>query len=97
MGPHTFNFAHAAELALEAGAALRVPDLAAGVDAALRIAADPRRGEWVQRAFDFAASHRGAAQWTAQRVLALQRSAVADSEPLALAVSPPPGGGTAGA
>jgi 3-deoxy-D-manno-octulosonic-acid transferase len=29
MGPHTFNFAQAAELALAAGAALRVADLVA--------------------------------------------------------------------
>lgn len=31
MGPHTFNFAEAAEAAAAAGAAVRVPDLAAGV------------------------------------------------------------------
>jgi 3-deoxy-D-manno-octulosonic-acid transferase len=73
MGPHTFNFEHAAELSLSARASVRVPDLAAGVQAALRLARDPQRNQWVQRALDFAASHRGAAQMMAQRVLALQR------------------------
>ena len=34
MGPHTFNFAQAAELAEAAGAARRVGDMAAGVAAA---------------------------------------------------------------
>ena len=35
MGPHTFNFTDAAELALAAGAATRVADMAAGVAAAV--------------------------------------------------------------
>lgn len=74
MGPHTFNFEHAAELSLAARASMRVPDLASGVAAALSLAQDPRRGDWVRRAFDFAASHRGAAQLMAQRVLALRRT-----------------------
>ncbi|MBI5257312.1 MAG: 3-deoxy-D-manno-octulosonic acid transferase [Burkholderiales bacterium] len=73
MGPHTFNFAHAAELALDAGAAKRVDDLAAGVAAAVALAADPQRTAWVQRSLAFAASHRGAAQQMAQQVLAQQR------------------------
>ncbi len=73
MGPHTFNFAQAAELSLAARASLRVEDMASGVVAALALARDPRRNEWVQRAFDFAASHRGAAQMMAQHVLELQR------------------------
>ncbi len=73
MGPHTFNFAEAAERSLAAGAAQRVPDLAAGVAAALALAVDPARAAWVQRALGFAATHRGAAQQMAQRVLALRR------------------------
>jgi len=73
MGPHTFNFAQAAEQALAAGAALRVADLSEGVTAALRLAADPQRPAWVQRARDFASAHRGAAQQMAQRILALAR------------------------
>ncbi len=48
MGPHTFNFSDAAELALAAGAATRVADMAAGVAAAVELAsaivgADARR------------------------------------------------------
>lgn len=73
MGPHTFNFSHAAELSLAARASMRVQDLASGVVAALALARDPRRNEWVQRAFDFAASHRGAAQLMAQQVLERRR------------------------
>jgi 3-deoxy-D-manno-octulosonic-acid transferase len=78
MGPHTFNFEQAAEMSLQARASQRVPDLAAGVQAALALASDPQRNQWVQRALDFAASHRGAAQLMAQRVLAL-RSPQADT------------------
>ncbi|WP_234413813.1 3-deoxy-D-manno-octulosonic acid transferase [Ideonella sp. A 288] len=71
MGPHTFNFAQAAEQALAAGAALRVADIVAGVDAALAMTLDPQREDWVRRSLDFAAAHRGAAQQMAQRILSL--------------------------
>jgi 3-deoxy-D-manno-octulosonic-acid transferase len=71
MGPHTFNFTQAAEQSLAARASLRVQDMASGVVAALALARDPQRNDWVQRAFDFAASHRGAAQLMARQVLAL--------------------------
>jgi 3-deoxy-D-manno-octulosonic-acid transferase len=73
MGPHTFNFGQAAEQALAARAALRVDDLDAGVAAALALARGPDRQAWVQRAFDFAAAHRGAARQMAERVLQLRR------------------------
>ncbi|MBL0148117.1 MAG: 3-deoxy-D-manno-octulosonic acid transferase [Ideonella sp.] len=73
MGPHTFNFAQAAEQSLAAGASVRAPDLAAGVAAALQLAADPQRSAWAQRAMAFAAAHRGAAQQMAQRILGLAR------------------------
>jgi 3-deoxy-D-manno-octulosonic-acid transferase len=71
MGPHTFNFAQAAEQSLAAGASMRVPDVQAGVKAAVQLAADPRRSEWVRRALAFAAEHRGAARQMAARILAL--------------------------
>jgi len=71
MGPHTFNFTQAAEQALAAGAAIRVDDLAAGVRAAVSLAGDPGREDWVRRSLAFAQSHRGAAQDMAQRILAL--------------------------
>ncbi|GAB2724811.1 3-deoxy-D-manno-octulosonic acid transferase [Melaminivora jejuensis] len=69
MGPHTFNFAQAAELALAAGAAQRVPDMAAGVQAACALVADAALQQ--RRCADslaFAAAHRGAARATAQAI-----------------------------
>ena len=72
MGPHTFNFTDAAQLALEAGAALRVDSMEEGLRAAFSLASDePRRAAAVQAALDFARAHQGAAQKTAQAVLAL--------------------------
>jgi 3-deoxy-D-manno-octulosonic-acid transferase len=65
MGPHTFNFAQAAEWSLEAGAAERVDDLAAGVARAVALAASPQRDAMAERASAFAARHRGAAMRTA--------------------------------
>jgi 3-deoxy-D-manno-octulosonic-acid transferase len=70
MGPHTFNFAEAAELSLAAGAALRVADIDEGVARAVALAHDPARGECVGRALAFAAAHRGAAERMAREVLA---------------------------
>ena len=71
MGPHTFNFAQAAELALAAGAAERVHDLEEAARRAL---------EWLQapvvltgrarHATAFAALHRGAAARMAGAILA---------------------------
>src|SRR5207244_13262242 len=43
MGPHTFNFAQAAELSLAAGASLRVPDIAEGVRRAVELALGSER------------------------------------------------------
>ncbi len=71
MGPHTFNFAEAARLALDAGAAERVADMAAGVQAATALAADaPRRAQLARQCTAFTAAHRGAARATA---LAIQQ------------------------
>ena len=71
MGPHTFNFAEAAELSLAAGASLRVADLPAGVERAIALARDPDRAAWVQRALAFAGAHRGAAERMAREIAAL--------------------------
>ena len=60
MGPHTFNFADAAQLALAAGAALRVADIGEAVAQAAALAAQAERSTWSERAHAFAASHRGA-------------------------------------
>lgn len=72
LGPHTFNFAEAAEQACEAGAALRVADIGAGLAQALAWVAD--RDALEQRraqAVAFAAAHRGAAEATADALAAL--------------------------
>jgi 3-deoxy-D-manno-octulosonic-acid transferase len=72
MGPHTFNFAQAASLAEEAGAAKRAPDL----DAALALALDwlqdaPAHRQACAAASAFARQHRGAAARMAEAILAL--------------------------
>ncbi len=69
MGPHTFNFAQAAKQALAAGAAMRVDGINAGVAAAVALASDPDRLDWVERSLAFAQAHRGAAALMAQQVL----------------------------
>jgi 3-deoxy-D-manno-octulosonic-acid transferase len=72
MGPHTFNFAEAAQLAQEAAAAARVADMEEGVRTALAIVADGARREAMSQAgLRFAAAHQGAAGRTADAVLVL--------------------------
>jgi 3-deoxy-D-manno-octulosonic-acid transferase len=62
MGPHTFNFTQAAELALKAGAALRVANVDEGVAQAVSLVADARRrADAEAHSLAFAAGHRGAA------------------------------------
>jgi len=77
MGPHTFNFSEAAELSAAAGAAVRVPDIEAGVQTAVALALDGERNRRVRAAFDFAAAHRGAAERMAAEILAVAFSAPA--------------------
>ena len=70
MGPHTFNFAEAAEMAEVAGAALRVADMPAALQKALNLVSLPDLQQAaVSAGLAFAASHRGA---TAQTLAALQ-------------------------
>ncbi|RYF80827.1 MAG: 3-deoxy-D-manno-octulosonic acid transferase [Comamonadaceae bacterium] len=72
LGPSTFNFAEAAELALQGGAAMRVDDLQQAVAHALTLVADKaRHGGMAQAAQVFAASHRGAAERTVNALLNL--------------------------
>jgi 3-deoxy-D-manno-octulosonic-acid transferase len=69
MGPHTFNFAQAAELALAEGAALRVADTEAGVAQALSLLADAEPcTDAVAHSLAFAARHRGAAARMAAQI-----------------------------
>lgn len=69
MGPHTFNFAEAAELAAAAGAAQRVDTIADALDAALALLADAQAlAHAGERARAFAAEHRGAALRMAEAI-----------------------------
>lgn len=73
MGPHTFNFAEAAALSQAAGAAIRVPDIDAGLAAALQLLADEARlTPASERARSFASQHRGAARRMAEAIAALK-------------------------
>jgi 3-deoxy-D-manno-octulosonic-acid transferase len=72
MGPHTFNFADAAQLAEEAGAALRVETIEEAVRTAVALSGDRQRHNQAAAAgLSFADAHRGAARRTAQALLAL--------------------------
>ena len=72
MGPHTFNFAEAAELAVQAGAAIRVADISAGLQQGLSLCRDPQRQiQMASAAESFAAEHRGAAARMAEQILGL--------------------------
>ncbi len=70
MGTHTFNFAEAAALAEQARAALRVTDLAEGIQAAIGLAGDADgRAAMVAASRAYAALHQGAARRMAQAVI----------------------------
>ncbi len=70
MGPHTFNFADAAERALASGAAWRVADMADAVRQAVMVDT-PALAQARQSALNFASAHRGCAQRTARAMFAL--------------------------
>ena len=72
MGPHTFNFEGASAHAVEAGAALRAPDLPQAIDQIVELVQDKaRRAHMGQAATHFAQAHRGAASRTADALFAL--------------------------
>lgn len=78
MGPHTFNFAQAAELALAAGAAFVRDDLAQAVDSGLTLLQSPQELQRARAAArQLSQTHRGATQRTAAAVAEVlrQRSA----------------------
>jgi 3-deoxy-D-manno-octulosonic-acid transferase len=65
MGPHTFNFAEAAELAVAAGAAFRVTDMASALLRAQALLVNPAAIRAAQSAaLDFSLQHRGATEKT---------------------------------
>jgi 3-deoxy-D-manno-octulosonic-acid transferase len=70
MGPHTFNFAEAAQMAREAGAAIEVADLPAALEAATVLVQNGADLEKTRAAaLHWAQSHRGAADSTVSAVL----------------------------
>ncbi len=72
MGPHTFNFAEAAELAQAAGAALRVNTLDEAVTVAVDLAHNTRLISRIRSsALAFAEAHRGATARLAHAIAAL--------------------------
>jgi 3-deoxy-D-manno-octulosonic-acid transferase len=72
MGPHTFNFAQAAEMAVEAGAALRCNDLEQAVIAAQTLLLNPVVLEQARgRALDWSQAHRGATERTVAALAAV--------------------------
>jgi len=78
MGPHTFNFSEAAELAEAAGAACRVVGLHEAVQVALQMLGDPQtQARAVSASLAFAARNRGA---TARTLNALRPFLKADAE-----------------
>jgi 3-deoxy-D-manno-octulosonic-acid transferase len=69
MGPHTFNFSEAAELAQTSGAALRVSNLAEAVAAAVSLTRDATRLQATRQAAEALASrHRGATERLCQAI-----------------------------
>ncbi len=71
LGPHTFNFAEAAELSIAAGAAVRVADMAQALAQARSMLAPEVQQRVSARALAFALLHRGAADRMADAVVAL--------------------------
>ena len=78
MGPSTFNFAEAAELSQQAGAALRVTDWREGVAQAVQLCEPVQHVPMAQRALDFAHAHRGAAKTMAEAIVSVARKSVQD-------------------
>ena len=80
MGPHTFNFAQAAELAVEAGAAWPVADMRAAIDQALQCVTHPaQQHAAAEAARALSQAHQGAARRTAEAVQALLSVRSADA------------------
>ncbi len=70
MGPHTFNFAEAASLAEEAGAARRVDGLAQAIDVALQwVQNEAETAQARQACASFTAAHQGASQKLTQAIV----------------------------
>jgi 3-deoxy-D-manno-octulosonic-acid transferase len=76
VGPHTYNFAEATALAIDAGAAIKVDDVSGAVSAARELLVDRVRAEEMgHRGLEFARAHRGATE----RSLALIKHGIASA------------------
>ena len=71
MGPSTFNFAEAARQAALAGAAWQEPDMAHALRRALQVVSSDLQSIASSRALAFAATHKGAADRMADRIVRL--------------------------
>ena len=72
VGPHTFNFGEAADQAIAADAAIRVPDASHAVGRALAVVLEPgRRQSMSDHALAFAGRHRGATARTLEALAPL--------------------------
>ena len=72
LGPHTFNFAQAADDAVECGAALRAHNAAHAVALAQSVAGNPSQRDAMSRsALEWVESHRGATQRTLRALVCL--------------------------
>jgi 3-deoxy-D-manno-octulosonic-acid transferase len=74
MGPHTFNFDEAARLSIAAGAAVQVQDMSTALKQAMAMLRPDVQQQFSSRAVHFAAQHRGAARYMAERIVALLRA-----------------------
>jgi 3-deoxy-D-manno-octulosonic-acid transferase len=70
MGPHTFNFAQAADMAEQAGVAVRVANMTQALEQTHRLLRDtPALAKSSDAARAFAKAHEGATERTAQAVV----------------------------
>ena len=77
LGPHTFNFSQASELAVQAGAAFRCDDMAQAMQLACSLVQDAQGVSGLlaaqEQASRFMSQHRGAAAATADAIVALMQ------------------------
>ena len=69
MGPHTFNFDQAAQMALQAGVASRAPDINSAVSQGMGLLAHKELGALSEKASQFALAHGGASREMAKHIL----------------------------
>jgi 3-deoxy-D-manno-octulosonic-acid transferase len=90
MGPHTFNFAQAADSAVAERAALRVADIDEGVARAIELTRDAMHAQWAERAAAFAQTHKGAARRMAERIVQVAGARIGAPAGAGVRVEPAP-------